>query len=286
MQFSIFYFSGTGNTWKITEFIKSYLIELDHDIKTYSIERKDLDWDEILPKILSESDVIGIGYPVYSSDVPIIMKTWVKEILWKHSKDRVDNPQAFVYDTMAFFSGDTPLVMRKLLKKGNFKCKQAINIRALSNIPQMKNLMVWDKEEQKEIFAKAEVKCKKLIDKVIANKKWVMRRDPFSRLVAVVQRYGLRLEMNAVRKMFMFDMEKCTLCGLCVDNCPVDNLSIEETEDKPKVSYGPDCVFCMRCFNICPQNTIIVMERTRDLDLYRRFRGQVPGFTLSKVQKD
>jgi len=286
MKVALFFFSGTGNTWKITEYIKSYLIELEHETDSYSIERKDLDWDEILPKILLKSDVIGIGYPVYGSDIPIIMKDWVKEILCKHSKDRADNPRAFVYDTMAMFSGDTPLVMRRRLKKCGFKVKQAINIRALCNIPQMPKLMSWNEEKQKKIFNKAELKSKKLIDKVIENKKWVMRRDPFTRLVAIIQRISLRKEMNLARKLFEFDMDKCTLCGICVDNCPISNLSIEETEDKPKISYGPDCIVCMRCFNSCPQDTIIVMKRTRDTEKYRRFRGQVPGFNFSKVKKD
>ena len=286
MKVALFFFSGTGNTWKITEYIKSYLIELEHETDSYSIERKDLDWDEILPQILLESDIIGIGYPVYGSDIPIIMKDWVKEILCKYSKDRADNPRAFVYDTMAMFSGDTPLVMRRRLKKCGFKVKQAINIRALCNIPQMPKLMSWNEEKQKEIFIKAELKSKKLIDKVIENKKWVMRRDPFTRLVAIIQRISFRKEMNLARKLFEFDMDKCTLCGICVDNCPIGNLSIEETEDKPKISYGPDCIVCMRCFNSCPQDTIIVMKRTRDTEKYRRFRGQVPGFNFSKVKKD
>jgi formate hydrogenlyase subunit 6/NADH:ubiquinone oxidoreductase subunit I len=94
------------------------------------------------------------------------------------------------------------------------------------------------------------------------------------------------MEIDRARNVFKFDMEKCTLCRICVDNCPVDNLSIEETEETPKISYGPDCVVCMRCFNYCPQNTIHVMKRTRDTEKYRRFRGQVPGFNLSKIKKD
>ena len=286
MKVALFFFSGTGNTWKITEYIKSYLIELGHETNYYSIERKDLDWNDLLPKILSESDIIGVGYPVYGSDIPIIMKDWIKEILCTHSKDRAENPRAFIYDTMAMFSGDTPLIMRRRLKKCGFKVKQAINIRALCNIPQMPRLMVWEEEKQKEIFNKAELKCRKLIDKVIQNKKWVMRRDPITRLVAIIQRISLRMEIDLARKMFEFDMDKCTLCGICVDNCPVGNLSIEETEDKPRISYGPDCIVCMRCFNSCPQDTIIVMKRSRDTEKYRRFRGQVPGFNFSKVKNN
>ncbi|MBY9007353.1 MAG: hypothetical protein KGD63_11415 [Candidatus Lokiarchaeota archaeon] len=39
---SIFYFSGTGNTWWVTEKIKNILKKKGHKIIIYSIEREDL----------------------------------------------------------------------------------------------------------------------------------------------------------------------------------------------------------------------------------------------------
>ncbi len=285
MKISIFYFSGTGNTWWITEKLKELFNKGGNPTETYSIERKDVDWEQLIPKLLSESDIIGIGYPVYGSSVPEIVKDWVRDHLFKSAKNHPKELKAFVYDTMAMFSGDTPLIMRKILKKCNFTIKQAINIRTLSNLPQMKSLMTWDKEKQAEIFEKAGLKCEKLVNAVLKNKKWVMRRDPFSRFVGWLQRVGMRWEGKTIRKLFTFDMDTCNLCGLCVKFCPVDTLSIEETEKKPIIKYGLDCIYCMRCFNNCPQDAVIVMKRTRDKEKYQRFRGQVPGFKLSKVRK-
>jgi ferredoxin len=285
MKISIFYFSGTGNTWWVTQKLRDIFKEKGHFVELFSIERNDLNWEEIIPSILENGNIIGIGFPVYGSRIPSIMRNWVKTTLCKYSKKHGIKSNAFVYDTMAMFSGDTPLLMKKLLKKCGFQVKQAINIRTLSNLPQMKRLMTWEKEKQEKIFEKAEVKINKLINKIIENKKWLMRRDPLTRFIAGVQRVGFRLEGNSFRKLFTFDNELCNLCGICVRNCPVDNLSIEETEDKPEIKYGSHCTFCLRCFNICPQNAIIVMKRTRDLEKYRRFRDQIPNFKISMLKE-
>ncbi len=285
MNISIFYFSGTGNTWWISEKIKAIFIENGHTASTYSIERKDLNWTELIPKLLGESDIIGVGYPIYGSSIPKIIKNWVRNFLCKSFQKEKKISSAFVFDTMAMFSGDPPLLMRKMLKKCGFSVKQAINIRTLSNLPQMPRLMTWDEKRQNEIYKKAGEKCEKLVQYILKNKKWVMRRDPFSRLIAGFQRLGMKYEEKIISKWFEFDFEKCNLCGLCVKYCPVNNLSIQETDEKPLINYGSECVFCMRCFNSCPQDAIIVMKRTRDLNKYRRFRGQVPGFKLSKLKK-
>jgi len=53
MKISIFFFSGTGNTWWVTQKIKEIFEEKGHFVELYSIERKDLSWKDILPIISS-----------------------------------------------------------------------------------------------------------------------------------------------------------------------------------------------------------------------------------------
>ena len=224
---SIFYFSGTGNTWWISQKIESVFIEKGLEAETFSIEMTNVNWETKLPKILTRSDIIGIGYPVYGSSIPTNMKDWIINYLCHSLENGVEKKKAFVFDTMALFSGDTPLKMREILKNCGFLVKQAINIRMLSNVPQIPILMVWNKEKQKKILLKAQRKCEKLADRVLENKKWIMRRDPFSRLFGWLQRVGMQLEENIINKLYEIDREKCNLCELCVKHCPVDNLSIK-----------------------------------------------------------
>lgn len=285
MKVSIFYFSGTGNTWWVSKQLKSIFNEKNHHAEIYSIEKKEVNWINSLNTILDDSDLIGVGYPVYSSSIPKIMEEWVKENLCKYTNSIDQEKEAFVFDTMAMFSGDTPLRMRKILRKCNYRVRQAINIRMLSNLPQMPSLMTWDEEEQKEILEKAKKKCYKLVNKILNDKKWVMRRDPFSRLIGWIQRIGLRVEGEKIKEWYKVDKKKCSMCKKCVRYCPVANLSIEEINGESRIKFGDDCVYCMRCFNYCPENAIIIMERTKDTEKYRRFRDQIPNFELSKVKE-
>ncbi|NNJ28752.1 4Fe-4S binding protein [Lacrimispora defluvii] len=49
-----------------------------------------------------------------------------------------------------------------------------------------------------------------------------------------------------------FSYPKCTSCGLCVRQCPAENISIE----KGKVKFHTSCSACLRCVYSCPNHAI------------------------------
>jgi ferredoxin len=49
------------------------------------------------------------------------------------------------------------------------------------------------------------------------------------------------------------DSEKCTRCGLCVDACPVEAITLEN--DKAKVDEEK-CTECSQCVEQCPNEAI------------------------------
>ncbi|MBN2301419.1 MAG: 4Fe-4S binding protein [Lentisphaerae bacterium] len=51
------------------------------------------------------------------------------------------------------------------------------------------------------------------------------------------------------------DTEKCTGCGLCVDVCPTEAITL--TNDKAKVD-AEKCVDCGQCVEECPNNAISI----------------------------
>ncbi|OGV69732.1 MAG: ferredoxin [Lentisphaerae bacterium RIFOXYA12_FULL_48_11] len=51
------------------------------------------------------------------------------------------------------------------------------------------------------------------------------------------------------------DQKKCTACGLCVDICPVQAISLEN--DKAKIDEEK-CVDCGQCIDQCPNTAISI----------------------------
>ena len=49
------------------------------------------------------------------------------------------------------------------------------------------------------------------------------------------------------------DPEKCTGCGVCVDECPAD--AIEMKDDKAVVDED-ECIDCDACVDACPDEAI------------------------------
>ena len=58
-----------------------------------------------------------------------------------------------------------------------------------------------------------------------------------------------------VKMAVQIDQEKCTGCGLCVNVCPVQAISLEN--DKAKVDKGT-CTECGQCVDECPNKAISI----------------------------
>ncbi len=51
----------------------------------------------------------------------------------------------------------------------------------------------------------------------------------------------------------LYAKKNCTKCGLCVRECPENNIKLN---DRGKVKFGFKCIMCMRCIYNCPQKSI------------------------------
>ncbi len=56
----------------------------------------------------------------------------------------------------------------------------------------------------------------------------------------------------------VIDQNKCTLCGTCVDICPMK--VFESKEDKIETPKEDECIGCRACEVQCPKNAIEIKE--------------------------
>jgi len=69
--FPIFYFSGTGNTWWAAQRLAEELEKYKFQTSTHSIEQVS---QEKANDLIGQADLVGLGYPIYGSDAPLIMQ--------------------------------------------------------------------------------------------------------------------------------------------------------------------------------------------------------------------
>lgn len=60
----------------------------------------------------------------------------------------------------------------------------------------------------------------------------------------------------ADRNIPVIDRQKCTVCGMCVDICPEDVLSVEA--GALMIANPGACTMCAECESICPEHAISV----------------------------
>lgn len=51
---------------------------------------------------------------------------------------------------------------------------------------------------------------------------------------------------------YVIDKDLCTVCGACIDECPVDAIS----EGDVYVIDGDECTDCAACVDVCPVEAI------------------------------
>lgn len=236
------FFSPARKTGDITSLFVS---SLGYDIEKYNItsyKKRDTSVE------FSSNDLAVFAYPVYGGRVPEIM---VKQL----DKMKADNTPAViiaVYGNRAY--EDALLEMQNLAKdKGfiviaaaAFIANHSIMTEVAVNRPDDK-----DKEKIKDFAAAVKEKIKKIED--IKNIEHLQLPGDYP-----YRKYnGIPLKPTGD--------SKCTACGACVQNCPVNAIVAEN----PRKTDKTKCITCMGCAAICPQDA-------RHLNKILHFLSEIP----------
>ena len=192
MKIAIFYFSGTGNTWWVMNEIQEQLKEKGEEVIHHSLESKFAKDQDKVRELITQSDIIGFGYPIYGSDIPPNFMKFIDNL------PKMENKLAFVFTTMMLFSGDGAIVAKRRLRKRGYKVKQAINIRMPNNVrlpyPIFKRMPIHNGEENDGVKAKAKRKVAKLVNRIHNGKRWLQGWDPINIAGGLMQRIEMRFD--------------------------------------------------------------------------------------------
>lgn len=246
----IFYFSGTGNSLKIS-------IELAQRLRNTLICS--------IPKVITGKikypiETAGIIFPVYFNALPPIVADFIKIL------DLTQINYLYAVATYHRILGATFDIINNILEEKGKNLNASFAILMPGNyIPLYEPS---SKEDQEERFQNAKQKVNE-ISKIIKNHENIKISSANIKIMKVLQEGNYRKIPKMDRKFWV--KENCNNCGICEQICPVQNIKI--INDKPQ--WHQKCQQCTACLNWCPQEAIQYGKKTEG-----RTRYHHPEITL------
>ena len=235
------YFSGTGNTKHCVE---EFLKLCDENNRAISIE------DSSVLEQIDKYDTIVLGYPVYFSNVPKIMRDFICE-----NGECFRGKQVFLIATMGLFSGDGTGCVARILKKYNVKILGGLHLKMPDNIGDEKALK-RSKEANMELIRSADEKIAIAVQRFKEGKPMKEGLNFFYHLAGLLgQRLWFYGKTATYKQKPNVDKEKCNGCGTCVAICPMKNMGLIARKVRP----SNKCTLCYRCVSSCPTGALTIL---------------------------
>jgi ferredoxin len=273
MRIVAYYFSGTGNTWWAARVLRDHLVAAGHSAAIHCIEDQ-MVWEPAhLREQIDGADFFGLLYPIYGSREPLLVEQFIAALVAARGETATPR-KAFVITTMMLFSGDGGLVTRRRLRAAGLELVGATNIRVSSNvcIPGFRaRPYLPEKVERLKIRGAKKIGC--VVDRVLRGQKSLAGQNPFAFLLAYMQRAPFNQEYKRISRRLSVDPNTCVRCNLCASTCPTGNI----TQAEESYQFGDNCTLCMRCYNFCPTQAILMFGKQCPPARYPRYHGPEPS---------
>ena len=283
MNMVIFYFSGTGNTWWAASRLQKELESLGNAVEMYSLENPEMRDTGFAAGKIAAADRVIIGYPVYGSDLPENMKTFVANL-----PEVTDGKGFSAFCTQAKFSGDANVFFKPEMEAKGYKFRQSFQLDITTNFNVAMFPFSFSRpargKKLEKIKAKAAAKIKKMAGFIAEDREYFEGYRFYQQLLGKLQRSMFRKNEKKLPDKFQFLPGRCKKCGRCASECPAANLDFE-SGDPPKLTWGDHCMLCFRCYNFCPGLAINFGGKVTNPEKYRRFKGPVENLKIADIRK-
>lgn len=250
MKVSIVYFSGSGNTEYIAKKLKDKLEKINLNVLSLDINSE--------TNLKEDTDLLIIGGPIYAGNVPEKLIRWVI----KNVPETKKNTKAIVYSTSAGLMNANGVhsLGAKLSKKGyDILSKETYVMprnfyfgRYNENTEEEIKTMVKNVENQiEELVIDINNNALKEIE---VKTKGILGKDLLAETFSIMAKF--------MGKNFSVD-DDCIRCGLCVRQCPQNNIVLNENG----IIFKRNCMMCTKCIHNCPKNAILYKK-----EKYKQYR--------------
>jgi len=242
MSAAIYYFSGTGNAYRVA---KTVWAGLEH-AKVINMAQQQSREDGY------SNNVIGIVFPLYYFGLPVLVEEFLQQL---------DIPQ-FAYVFVIVTRGVTPAGGAKRQLDAVFDAKGRTYhffryITMGNNFPF--HFFNGSKENVKEKRnQKADEKIATILSSIKMKRQSrvfsILDYPPFPAITFGMPTFGYQhfLQIYDQDSCFVVHETHCNMCKKCERVCPVDNIEIHSTIAWKHKS----CQMCLACYNCCPKNAI------------------------------
>jgi NAD-dependent dihydropyrimidine dehydrogenase PreA subunit/flavodoxin len=236
----IVYFSATGNC----KYVAQQVAEATKDriISFTDINRA---------LVLEAGENLGIITPTYSWRLPSIVEDYMVDIDFQGDRNRY----VFYVNTYGTTCGQCGRFMEKLLANKGFTMDASYSVKMPDTWTPIFDL---SNQEKLQRIHEAEVpQIAKIIDHI-------HHKDRGNYMNHQLPMFLVEASKPLFRNMFKtrhFHVEDhCIGCGLCLKNCPIQALELQN--HKP-VWIKEDCAMCLSCLHHCPKFAIQYGKRTK-----------------------
>ncbi|HEY66688.1 MAG TPA: hypothetical protein G4N97_00260 [Thermoflexia bacterium] len=280
MRLLILFFSGTGNTHYVAEYLARKLEHLPIEILVRSIE-------QVPAGEVPEFDLLAVGFPVHAVDSPLFFQEYLRRLPPREDRG------VFVFCTKGAFAGGAVrrnlqrLASRGYIPLGGGSVGMPGND-GLAFIP--RNSWMARAAQNKDFDHL------KSADRLACRMEEVLRGISAGRPVGD---YRVQIPHSAGRsltdrlwravynrfteplKRRFYADERCNQCLLCTRICPAHNIRLEDG----RVHFGDHCYLCLRCIHQCPQEAIQIGRWTVGKFRWRGPKGDFNPLRLYGLQR-
>ena len=233
MKVNIYYFSGTGNTFKVAETLKNELELLNSSVIIENLENH----PDYTP-----CDTLVLAYPVWGFGAPKIVTDFVKNL-------PCDVIKVYFLKTSGeplSLNDASSLSLIKVLKKkgymvsGEYHYVMPYNMVFRHDDTLASKMLSTAKERLKT--------CAKEIRAGLITPISMPIRARFMNRICSIEHLGMRINGN----LYSVNNSSCIGCNKCLKNCPTKNITFHSG----KYHFGNNCMGCARCAFNCPTNAI------------------------------